>query len=408
MMAGGDAVDYDVLTATAGDVPEGLKFLGAGSEDEQTGTLPNRVNMHGSPGYSEDEPTVPVHPAETAAVTKNTNNEVQIVIAPPKGKYPGGSGVYVGCKPAAVGVTADVVANGKTAAGVTGSYGSDGNLVAADLRAGKVAYGAAGRVAGDAADYGKVSKTIAAGDSYDIKEGFYGAGKITAKDLASQTGANLADDMARENYTFWRDGVKHTGSLKYRGTAQYGGFGAGTDYYAINGLPEGIYRNEGAGSWAPEGRVAKSTVRSALGIDAAKISKGQSIAEVTGTAPRSANVNWATTISQNCTGYSSTAGNRAVSIGAPYADWDTVVMRIYPQTEYNGPLTIALSKGKSQRVPLTTLKYSDSIYQNAWTSVSRSSSGEIKFSPFRGNVSGTYNVRVEILAVFDGSVLGDE
>lgn len=78
-------------------------------------------------------------------------------------------------------------------------------------------------------------------------------------------------------------GSKITGTMPNRGQAQYGGgFGSGTDYYAINAIPEGAYFSNGA-SWAPEARVSKDVLRNALGITANKIIEGQSIADVAGT-----------------------------------------------------------------------------------------------------------------------------
>ena len=56
------------------------------------------------------------------------------------------------------------------------------------------------------------------------------------------------------------------------------------------------------------------------------------------------------------------------------------------------------------RVPITTIKYNDSTYRNAWLSVARKSDGTITLSPFRGNESGTYRTVVRIMAVFDGIV----
>lgn len=422
MMAGGDSIDYDVLTTAAKDVPEGLIFIGAGSEDAQTGTLPNMENMHGAPGYSINDPNVPVHQAVMATTTKNTYGETQIVLAPPHGKYPGDTMAFVGCAPSAVGVMPEIIANGRNAAGVRGNYGADGDLSAADLRAGKVGYGANGRVPGGAGDYGKISKTLAAGESYTINEGFYGIGKVTAKDLASQTDGNATSPYLLENLKAWVKGKLIIGAMKHLTNATTITHSSSNSTKVILGDEMYISKNSdnverlqirynGAEGFITGNTlfgVALSKAISALDIAASKIIKGQSIAGISGTARRSAIVNWSTTISQKCTGYSNTAGDRAVSIGSPYSDWDTVVLRIWPKTTYYGQVTISLSKGKNMRVPLTTLKYNDSIYQNAWTSVSRGSNGEIKFSPFRGNVSGTYSVQVEILAVFDGIVAADE
>lgn len=78
------------------------------------------------------------------------------------------------------------------------------------------------------------------------------------------------------------NGLNIQGSIIDRGTNQYGNFGEGSDYYAINGLPQGYYKSNGF-SWAPEARVNKTTLRNALGIRADIIRSGYSIAGVAGT-----------------------------------------------------------------------------------------------------------------------------
>ena len=160
-----------------------------------------------------------------------------------------------------------------------------------------------------------------------------------------------------------------------------------------------------ATSGYPEVSVPQATLANAIGLTSGKIIKGQSVAGVQGGAARSALVDY---IAYNAdiyyTGYSNTSGNRTISIGAPYNDWDTVVMMIYPDTTYRGPVCIALSKGHDMRVPITTIKYNDSTYRNAWLSVARKSDGTITLSPFRGNESGTFRTVVRIMAVFDGIV----
>ena len=60
------------------------------------------------------------------------------------------------------------------------------------------------------------------------------------------------------------NGVKLTGTMANRGQAQYGSMGEGSDYYAINSLPEGAYFSNGA-SWAPEARIKKTTLLNYLG-----------------------------------------------------------------------------------------------------------------------------------------------
>lgn len=70
-----------------------------------------------------------------------------------------------------------------------------------------------------------------------------------------------------------------------RGYAQYaGGWRSSGDYYAMNQIPVGYYTNTSDNEdWAPEIRMAKTTVRSVLGVSADKIRRGDHIADVEGT-----------------------------------------------------------------------------------------------------------------------------
>lgn len=75
--------------------------------------------------------------------------------------------------------------------------------------------------------------------------------------------------------------AKSTGTMPDRGQYQYGTFGKGTDYVAINALPEGYYHSDGQ-SWAPEARISNSDMASGIGLTAAKILKGNTILGVAG------------------------------------------------------------------------------------------------------------------------------
>lgn len=75
--------------------------------------------------------------------------------------------------------------------------------------------------------------------------------------------------------------AKATGTMPDRGQYQYGRFGSGTDYVAINALPEGYYRSDGQ-SWAPEARISNSDMASGIGLTAAKIVKGNTILGIAG------------------------------------------------------------------------------------------------------------------------------
>lgn len=77
-------------------------------------------------------------------------------------------------------------------------------------------------------------------------------------------------------------GLKKQGELIERGQYQNGGVAFCDTYFAINGLPEGIYRSNGE-SWAPEARCTAEQLRDVLGIRGDIIKSGNSIAGVAGT-----------------------------------------------------------------------------------------------------------------------------
>ena len=78
--------------------------------------------------------------------------------------------------------------------------------------------------------------------------------------------ANAGASQILSGYSAYVKGNKVTGTLANRGQAQYGNMGEGSDYYAINSLPEGAYFSNGA-SWAPEARISKTTLLNYLGGD---------------------------------------------------------------------------------------------------------------------------------------------
>lgn len=79
-------------------------------------------------------------------------------------------------------------------------------------------------------------------------------GGLTKSKLAL---ANAAPSDVLHGKTFYSNGNKElqTGTIIDRGQYQYGGIGKGTDYIAINSLPEGLYRSNGE-DWAPEARAS--------------------------------------------------------------------------------------------------------------------------------------------------------
>lgn len=77
--------------------------------------------------------------------------------------------------------------------------------------------------AGTMANRGAVSQALNCGSSYTVPEGYHnGGGKITANSLASQTGGATAEDKYVLNgKTYWKDGVKRTGSMTVASVASF-------------------------------------------------------------------------------------------------------------------------------------------------------------------------------------------
>lgn len=280
MVAGGDSVDYESLTASPGEVMEGKGFLGAGSDEVQTGTAKDRSQRGTSPGI-EGETGKPIHQSASSRFVTDTNGANRLIMCPPDGIYPG-EDVYVGDAPEDLGIAAEKIAYGQEIGNIHGRFTEDGTAAARDMRAGKRAYVKGQVIDGALADKGTIYKELSAGETYTIGEGVYANGRVVAKNLSSQTQGTAAAGNILSGKTAWVNGVKVTGSMANRGQYQYGGFGEGDDYYAINSLPEGAYFKNGA-NWAPEGRCSKTTVRNYLGVAANKIAKGQTIAGVNGT-----------------------------------------------------------------------------------------------------------------------------
>ena len=90
--------------------------------------------------------------------------------------------------------------------------GGGGNLIPKYLLAGYYGEGDNGRVDGAMVNRGTPTATLNCGGTYNISEGYYGGGKITANSLKSQTSANATAAQILSGYTAWVNGNKVTGT----------------------------------------------------------------------------------------------------------------------------------------------------------------------------------------------------
>ena len=173
-----------------------------------------------------------------------------------------------------------------TATGIGSSVGSDDCTAGkAQVLAGYTAVTSDSEdeaVTGTMPNNGEQNATLKCGQSKQIPAGYTSGGTVTANSLASQTSGTAVANQISSGKTAWVNGAKVTGTLTERGQYQNGGAAFTGSYFAINALPEGVYRSNGA-SWAPEARCTADQLRNALGITAGKIKKGEVIAGVTGT-----------------------------------------------------------------------------------------------------------------------------
>lgn len=220
-LSGGGGVGSDELTATAANVLEETTYVGADTDDELAeGTMQHLTNRATITHTAEN--VTKVIEGDAAFTSINSDGTARAEI-----RYNGTEGfitpntlfaVPQGDMATAGGLTAEKLLEGQSAFGIAGAATSDATAAANQISSGKIAY---------------------------VK------------------------------------GSKVTGTLAERGQSQYGNFGQGNGYVAIKALPEGIYRSNGA-AWAPEARIATSTLASGIGLNASVIKKGVSILGITG------------------------------------------------------------------------------------------------------------------------------
>ena len=197
--------DVSSVTAGAADVLTGKVYVMADGT-VTTGTMPNN-----------------------GAVSKNLD-VTTITYTIPKGYHNGSGKVTITLEEKSVTPTKSAQtitpASGKvlskvTVAAIPNAYQDVTNVDAGagDVLVGKTIVSATGaEIEGTMPNNGAKTSTLDAGGSYTIPAGYHnGQGKITAKDLASQTSATAAANEILSGETAWVGGTKVTGTMANNG-----------------------------------------------------------------------------------------------------------------------------------------------------------------------------------------------
>lgn len=89
----------------------------------------------------------------------------------------------------------------------TGTYTNDGTITADKVLSGYVGYSKAQKIIGTMVNRGAPISALNCGGTYNLAEGYYTGGKVTANSLASQTPANAAAPQILAGYNAWVNGV---------------------------------------------------------------------------------------------------------------------------------------------------------------------------------------------------------
>lgn len=168
-----------------------------------------------------------------------------------------------------------------------GGSGADLDVVTAgspDILAGKVGVDKEGEpLTGTMPNRGAVSQALNAGAGYAIPEGYHnGGGKVTANSLASQTSATATAAQVLSGQTAWVNGSKLTGNMPNYSTTP-----TPIDAIRINNnrFEVAVAAGYHGYSWASNGYeyMSYGQVANAIGLNPAKLKKGEWLCGVTGT-----------------------------------------------------------------------------------------------------------------------------
>lgn len=265
-----ECITSDDVTAKKSNVLAGTKTITSDSSNViVNGTMPDnttRTSNGSVPGINNTYPNIPTREGTALQIGDDTSGTRRISIAPPQGYYSGNS--YVNRPASDFGdVSADKVLAGSTFTSTAGikKAGTMANVASLDLAK---SIGSDGKNA-----YFRMTNGAHINNASSGYPETYTA-------LSNFGDASVSDVSASKTFTS-SSGLKKTGTLVERGQSQSGNPVWCNTYLAINKLPEGIYRKNGA-DWAPEARCTADQLRTALGITADKIVSGQSIAGVSG------------------------------------------------------------------------------------------------------------------------------
>lgn len=222
---------------------------------------------------------------------RNNNNRVEVAV--PWGFYEcyweDGSYEYLTYEQIAqtIGLHSGVLRAGYNICGVQGDawivWTGDSALLSAALLEGYSGWSNGVKINGGMHYRGAINVELNAGASYVVPDGYHdGNGRVTAKDLSSQTSATATNNDIVAGKTAWVNGNKVTGAIANQaaGTTALS-FVADQNTIYIR-IPAGAYLNP-AGAGVPEVLLSTPNFLSAIGVTAEKILTGHQILGITGT-----------------------------------------------------------------------------------------------------------------------------